>query len=63
MTLQTNTLAKNVFLSIDGGQFFSDNYFYLSANEPKKITLKMDKDCSVENIQKQLKMITLIDTY
>ena len=63
VVLQSNTLAKNVFLSLDQDHFFSDNYFDLTAKEIKKVSVKTTQEYSLEKVQKQLNIISLIDTY
>ncbi len=58
--LKTDKLAKNVFLSIDGDGFFSDNYFDLLPGEEKRITYIPERvDVSFE---RELKVISVFDT-
>jgi beta-mannosidase len=61
ITLETDKLAKNIFLSIDGDGFFSDNYFDLLPVVKKTISFKT-KDETI-SLEKKLKIITLTDTY
>jgi beta-mannosidase len=59
--LSSDKYARYVFLSIDKKGFFSDNYFNLMPGEKKIITytttLKFD------NFEKDLKVMSLVDTY
>jgi beta-mannosidase len=60
--LSCETLAKNVFLSIDEDKgFFTDNYFDLLPGE--KVRVHFAADRKVENLSKKLKSISLIDTF
>lgn len=62
ITLKSDKLAKNVFLSIgqlDGS--FSDNYFDMLPKTEVKIKLISKEDLSA--IEKVLKCISLVDTY
>ncbi len=58
--LKTDKLAKNVFLSIDGNGFFSDNYFDLLPGEEKRITFI--SKWVTDSFGKELKVISLVDT-
>ena len=62
--LKTNTLAKNVFVSIDGATMInsiSDNFFDLLPGEEK--TLYFYSDRSLEELKKSVSIKTLRDTY
>lgn len=60
--LNTNKLAKNVYLQLtEGDGFFSDNYFDLLPGEARQIVLKNPK--SIKDLLKQLKIVTLVDSY
>ncbi|MDZ7342355.1 MAG: glycoside hydrolase family 2 protein [candidate division KSB1 bacterium] len=62
ITLFSNQLAKNIYLScdeIDG--FFSDNYFDLLPGRSAQVKFNCDK--KVEDFQAKLKIKTLRDTY
>ncbi|MCD4730079.1 MAG: hypothetical protein K8R74_05740 [Bacteroidales bacterium] len=58
--LKTDKLAKNVFLSVDGEGFFSDNYFDLLPGEEKRITYIPEQ--ATGSFEKELKVISLVDT-
>ncbi len=59
IVLKTDKLAKNVFLSIDGDGFFSDNYFDLLPGKEKKVDLIRYKDTTDIN----MKTNTLFNTF
>jgi beta-mannosidase len=62
--LMTNTLAKNVFVSIDGASIInsiSDNYFDLLPGEEKVLYFYSDR--SLEELKKSISIKTLRDTY
>jgi len=59
--LKTDKLAKNVYLSSETEGFFSDNYFDLLPGETKKIKFST-KEAS-NDLKKEIKIISLIDTY
>ncbi|GET20697.1 beta-mannosidase [Prolixibacter denitrificans] len=64
ITLSTDKLAKNVYLSADtdADLFFTDNYFDLLPNE--KVTIECyTNGKSVPNLADKLKIQTLADTY
>ncbi|RLD52699.1 MAG: glycoside hydrolase family 2 protein [Bacteroidetes bacterium] len=61
LILKTDKLAKNVFLSVDGDGFFSDNYFDLLPGESKEIRFVPEGE--IVGFEKELKVITLFDTF
>jgi len=62
ISLQSDLLAKNVFLSIGSENgFFSDNYFDLLPNETVEIHLQTT--LSLEKLKKVLRFQTLDTTY
>jgi beta-mannosidase len=61
ITLNTNKLAKNIFLSIPVDGHFSDNYFDLLPGEEKELLFKGSKP--INSFEKELKVISLKDTY
>ena len=63
LTLQSNTLAKNVFISTSMNCSFNDNAFDLCPGEIKKITIKTEKDQPLKKVKNKIKIISLIDTY
>ena len=63
LILETNILALDVFLSLEKEHFFSDNYFDLIPGEKKQVFLKTDKEIDEKYLYKNLKIITLADTY
>jgi len=61
ITLKSNVLAKNVFLSLKKGDgFFSDNYFNLLPGKETVILLS-ETDSQVD-VAEQLEILTLYDT-
>ncbi|MBN2088318.1 glycoside hydrolase family 2 protein [candidate division KSB1 bacterium] len=62
ITLFSDQLAKNVYLSIDEVEgFFSDNYFDLLPDRPLQVKFSCDK--KIDDFQNKLKIITIRDTY
>lgn len=62
ITLETNQLAKNIYLQIgDEEGFFSDNYFDLLPNE--KVTVQLKTKLNQENLNKVLTLRTLNDAF
>jgi len=62
LTINSKTLAKYVFISIQNDKvFLEDNYFDLDANSPKTIFLQ-SKD-EIENIDKLITISSLTDSY
>ena len=61
--IQTQNLAKNVFVSAGSSLNFSDNYFDLLPNTSKTITVKKDGFADLESFQVKLKVTSLVDTY
>lgn len=59
ITLKTDVLAKNVFLSTEGEAFFADNYFDLIPDQSMTIFCKTDM--TLKEFGKQLKIRTLAD--
>ena len=60
ITIQTDKLAKNIYLQTDKKGFFSDNYFDLLPGEIKIIEFKtQSKSFDITN----LKISSLVDTY
>jgi beta-mannosidase len=59
--MSTDKFARYVFLSIDREGFFSDNYFNLMPGEKKIISFKTNY--KPESFEKELKIISLSDTY
>jgi len=60
LELNTNVLAKNVYLSMDEDGFFSDNYFDLIPGESRTIHLKTD---ALSDVAKNISLLTIRDTY
>jgi beta-mannosidase len=63
LILETDLLALDVFLSLEKEHFFSDNYFDLIPGEKQQVILKIDKEIEEKYLYKNLKIITLADTY
>ncbi|MDD4514592.1 glycoside hydrolase family 2 protein [Massilibacteroides sp.] len=62
VTVESDTFARGVFLSIEGiDNFFSDNYFDLLPGEPVKIHVKTSLDKIT--FDKQLKSVSISDAY
>jgi beta-mannosidase len=62
VVLESDVLAKNVYLSLEGGDgHFSDNYFDLLPGRVKIVDLQID-DENVD-VRTQLRVRTLADTY
>jgi beta-mannosidase len=61
LTVQSERLAKNVFLSTSNKGGFSDNYFDLLPGEQKKVLFKTDQ--ILDNPQHAFKIRHLADTY
>ena len=60
ITLQSDKFARGVFLSLQGiDNFFDNNYFDLLPNENK--TIKVKTSISLDEMEKQLKVISLAD--
>jgi beta-mannosidase len=59
--LTSDKFARYVFLSIDKVGFFSDNYFNVIPGEKKIITYTTAN--KPENFEKELKIMSLVDTY
>ena len=60
ITIQTDKLAKNLYLETDKKGFISDNYFDLLPGESKTIEFKTEsKSFDINN----LKVKTIIDSY
>jgi len=58
--LKTDKLARNIFFSVNGDGFFSDNYFDLLPGEEKRITYIPEQ--ASDSFEKELKVISLFDT-
>jgi beta-mannosidase len=62
ITLSTDVLAKNVYLTAGGGDyFFSDNYFDILPGQ--EVTVHLKTDLSEDELSKVLSLRTLRDTY
>ncbi len=62
ITLTTSTLARNIRLTCDGADgFFTDNYFDLLPR--KRRTIIFRTDASVENVAKNIRAVSLADTF
>ncbi len=62
--LTTNKLAKNLYLRADGLEgHFSDNYFDLLPRESKTVKFTSNKEITLKEFEKKLKIFTITDTY
>jgi len=61
LALTSGVLAKNVFLQIDGGGHFSDNFFDILPGDT--VTVTVDTDIPPDEIVDRIKIRTLEDTY
>ena len=59
--ITADKFAKSVYLSTDNEGFFSDNYFDLQPGEVKVITFKTAGKS--DNFDKNLKIVSLVDSY
>ncbi len=62
VTLSTQKLAKNVFISSGSDANFSDNYFDMLPNTRKTITIAKGENETLDSFKGNLKVITLVDT-
>jgi len=65
--IKTDNLTKNVYLSIDEGGHFTNNFFDLLPNDSIVVEFISDQDSfmdvkPLENFEERLKIISLIDT-
>lgn len=63
LILKTQKLAKDVYLTADSDNNFSDNYFDMLPNTEKKVTIKKSQLENLESFLEKLKVITLFDSY
>ena len=63
LIFESNFLAIDVFLSLEKDCSFSDNYFDLIPGETKRVFLKIDEEIDEKYLYKNLKIVTLADTY
>ena len=63
LIFESNSLAIDVFLSLEKDCSFSDNYFDLIPGETKRVFLKIDEEIDEKYLYKNLKIVTLADTY
>jgi beta-mannosidase len=63
LILKTKKLAKDVYLTADSENNFSDNYFDMLPNTEKKVTIKKSQLENLESFLEKLKVITLFDSY
>ena len=66
--IKTENLAKNIFLSLDENGHFTDNYFDLLPNDSVVIQFISEHDDltnvkPIDNFEKRLRIISLIDTF
>jgi len=62
ITLYSDKLAKNVFLSLESADgFFSDNYFDLLPG--KKVVIELQTQSPIKDIEKEISVMSLADSY
>ncbi|MGZ4157110.1 MAG: glycoside hydrolase family 2 protein, partial [Bacteroidia bacterium] len=60
--ISSDVLMKNVSVSIEGESInLSDNYFDLMPGEPK--TIYLPRHMHIKNLEKKIKITSLVDTY
>lgn len=60
LELSTDVLAKNVYLSMEGEGFFSDNYFDLLPGEKKRVHLETELKAGID---REIRVRTIRDSY
>lgn len=63
VVLKTKKLAKNIYLSADSDNNFSDNYFDMLPNSEKTVTIKKDNLENLKSFLEKLRVISLVDSY
>ena len=63
ITLKSKTFAKDVFLSINTLNNFSDNYFDLTPNKTKTVFINNENELSLDYLREHLKILTLDQSY
>jgi beta-mannosidase len=63
ISIKTQKLAKDVYLTADSENNFSDNYFDMLPNTEKKVTIRKSQLENLESFIEKLKVITLFDSY
>jgi beta-mannosidase len=62
ITLFSDKLAKNIFLSLENADgFFSDNYFDLLPG--KKVVVELQTSATIKDIDKEVNVMSLVDSY
>ena len=61
--LKSKTFIKDVFLSINSLNNFSDNYFDLIPNKTKTVFINKENELSKDVLRKELKILTLDQSY
>ncbi len=61
ITVSTDKLAKNIYLTTEAEGFFSDNYFDLLPGETRTVTFKPEGEVDSESLQ--FNIISLVDSY
>ena len=64
LTLSTNKLAKNIYLSVDRIEGrFSDNYFDLMAGDTIEIKFSAKEQIELSKFKEKFKILTLVDSF
>lgn len=63
VNIKTDRLAKDVFISANSDENFSDNYFDMLPNSEKTITIKKGNAENLESFKSNLKIMTLVDSF
>ncbi len=61
--LETDLLAKNIYLETEWNGNFSDNFFDLIPGQKKSILLFKSNDMSIDKLRKGLQIYSLVDCY
>jgi beta-mannosidase len=63
ISLKSKNLVKNIFVDIDSENNFSDNYFDMIPGKKYVISIKKDTNLNLVDIKKNIKLLSLYDTY
>jgi beta-mannosidase len=64
LTLKSDKLARDVYLSLDEGEgFFSDNYFDLVPGRPVEVEFRTRRPVKLEDFRGRLKVRSLVEAF